>query len=80
MLSAVPVSTKTLRISLVWLVGAVLTIIWLLVNWLWPDFQMPDPLVAAIQTLFMGLALFYDFKFKQDGGEVFDPTNNSGGD
>ena len=71
------VSARTLRISYVWLVGAVWSILLLIVDWLAPDLDVPPAIVGAVTSLILGLALFYDTRRAQGGDtEIFDPGEN----
>ena len=73
-------SPRTLRISYVWLVGAVLTLRWAILDWLATDLIPPAAVVSAITGFLMGLALFYDTKREvEEDVDVFDPGQKDNG-
>ena len=73
---AVPLTAKQARISYVWLVGAVLTFLWTVLEWLW--ITPPAPVVAAFTALAIGLALFYDTAASDAGVVIIDPGDGEG--
>ncbi len=72
-------TAKQLRISFVWLVGAVLTLIWATIDWLAPDVEIPGFWISAVTALFMGLALFWDVRRQAEGDEIVNPGRNQDG-
>lgn len=74
----IPATAKGRRISLQWLIGAVLALVLLIVDWI-TAVEIPEAIVSISTTIVLGLALFYDVKAGDEGFDVFDPSKQNGG-